>query len=400
MMYFNNIYFWILVSALYPLMNLRTPFNYTIWFGVLNFACLSLLFTFKLAIACLGFATIFWATLFFINYLNKNSSIPKYFFNIFSWLSIACIVGVFLLHKSNHDNHSILNIGHQLYERYSAIQPLFNLMTTITFSYIFLRLLDAVRAVMAGNPILDPVSLLGYMVPFFMLAAGPVNSYTEHVATNKKANPEPSFSSLLESVNLITWGLFLKFVCAEGLRILFFGVEGQLVTGDIFHSALIFIYVFFDFAGYSYVAYGIGKLINIPTPMNFQRPYLSKTVTEFWTRWHVSLGDFVKRTIFIPSQVTMVRQFGVKYAYWTNLIALLASFVFVAIWHRISVNFLIWGIAVGSIMAFEKIIRDWLHKKKYIINKLNFASSIIGPAYVFCVVIGTLHFAIQDLIGQ
>ncbi len=396
MVYFNSLTFWCGVFFSYLFINLKVPFSKTFSFGIINFICLSVLFDIKLALACLGCVSLFWCFLDVIQDQKKS----QFFFKLYSLLCIFFLVGLFLLHKSYLDNPTFFNIGHYLFDRYEPIQPVFMLMSTLAFSYIFLRFLDLFRAVMAGNTILDPFSLLGYLVPFYMLASGPVNVYTEYVATNQKKSIKPNFTQLLLCMNLITNGLFLKFVCAEGLRILFYGVNGKLQSGDLFNSAFILIYVFFDFAGYSYVAFGIGKLLDIPTPLNFQSPYISKTVTEFWTRWHVSLGDFVKRNIFIPLQVTMIRKWGITYAYWTNLIALIASFVFVGIWHRLSLKFIIWGIAVGCIVAVEKIIRDQIIKRdKDFFKKFSFGN-ILGPFYVFCVIVGTLHFAIQDLLGQ
>lgn len=353
--------------------------------------------------ACLGCVSLFWLVLFFIQYARE---VKHYFIsNVLLVLCIFFILFIFLLHKSNIDHHSFFSLGYSIYEKYAHLQHIVIVLSSLTFSYIFLRAIDLIRAIKARNPILDPFSLLGYLIPFYMIASGPVNVYTEYVAANERESPSPNFSLLLESINLITNGLFLKFVCAEGLRILVFGLNGKLESTDIFSTAFIFIYVFFDFAGYSYVAFGIGKLLGIPTPLNFQHPYVSKSVTEFWTRWHVSLGDFVKRTIFVPLQVFMVRKWGVGYAYRTNLIALIASFVFVGIWHRLSLKFIIWGIMVGCIVALEKIIRDQLNNKK-IFSFLKFKgpgkilASILGPCYVFCVIVGTLHFAIQDLLGQ
>jgi len=159
--------------------------------------------------------------------------------------------------------------------------------------------------------------------------------------------------------------------------------------------------VYFDFAGYSLVALGVGKLLGIPTPVNFRAPFRSISLTEFWTRWHISLGDFVRRGLFVPLQVTMVRKFGRRRAYVTNLIALILAFAFVGLWHRLSYTFVAWGVFVGVVVAAEKVLRDWWIKKEWAKDhRILIAQRWLGPIYVFIVVIGTLHIAMPELLGQ
>ncbi|MCG2671608.1 MBOAT family O-acyltransferase [Bradyrhizobium sp. GCM10023182] len=276
-----------------------------------------------------------------------------------------------------------------------------DLLETVAFSYFYLRTLDAIRSIVAGSKLLNPIALSGYLVPFFMMPAGPVNVYADHAKMDLQEVPPPSWEGVVGCADTITTGLFLKFVVAEIWRLWFIGVQPSWPTASFFDAMVIFVCVYFDFSGYSLVALGTGRLLGIPTPVNFKAPYLSGSVTEFWTRWHISLGDFVRRDLFIPLQVSMVRRFGRRWSYATNMVAVVTCFVFVGLWHRFTLTFAAWGLAVGVIVAFEKVVRDrWITTQLSTTRTVRLILAILGPIYVFVVIVGTLWVAIPELMGQ
>jgi alginate O-acetyltransferase complex protein AlgI len=272
---------------------------------------------------------------------------------------------------------------------------------TIAFSYIYLRALDMIRAVAAGATLLNPAGLSGYLVPFFMLPAGPVNVYPDHIKIDQEELPAPAWKSFIACADTVTLGLFLKFVVAEIWKLYFIGLQPSWPTETFQDAVIIFIYVYFDFFGYSLVALGIGRLLGIPTPINFKAPFLSTSITEFWTRWHISLGDFIRRNLFIPIQVAMVRRFGRSWAYATNVVALIACFGFVGLWHRFTLTFVAWGVVIGVVVALEKVVRDrWISTKASKAPTMRILIRALGPIYVFITIVGTLRFAMPELMGQ
>jgi D-alanyl-lipoteichoic acid acyltransferase DltB (MBOAT superfamily) len=132
---------------------------------------------------------------------------------------------------------------------------LFLMMSAIGFSYVFLRAWDLVATVNGGKvAILDPVSLAGYLAPFHMLPAGPITPYQQYAAMNGEPPARPSFDGTLAAINQIATGFLYKLVIAQALRMFAFGATGPLVSASWFDSALLVVYIFFDFAGYSRVA--------------------------------------------------------------------------------------------------------------------------------------------------
>jgi alginate O-acetyltransferase complex protein AlgI len=107
--------------------------------------------------------------------------------------------------------------------------------------------------------------------------------------------------------------------------------------------------IYFDFAGYSKMAIGIGKMFGFEFPVNFNRPYLSRSVTEFWRRWHITLSDFLKEYVYFPIGGSRVSK--VKIA--RNL---LVTFLLTGIWHGANWTFFVWGLYFGVFIIIEKLL--------------------------------------------
>jgi D-alanyl-lipoteichoic acid acyltransferase DltB (MBOAT superfamily) len=366
----------------------------TTWFGLLNIAALTAVLGLRIALLVFVFAVALWSSLRLLRTIN-SAPIRR----ILEIAIYLCVTLAFIFHKLVPEwiiADAATGSGPPRIAQGTA-----RFFEAVAFSYVYLRTLDTLRSVTGGSKLLNPAGLSGYLVPFFMMPAGPVNVYADHANMDLQEMPPPTWEGFVSCADTITSGLFLKFVVAEIWKLWFIGIQSSWPTDSFFDAAVIFVYVYFDFSGYSLVALGAGRLLGVPTPVNFKAPYLSGSVTEFWTRWHISLGDFVRRGLFIPFQVSMVRRFGRRWAYVTNMIALIACFVFVGLWHRFTLTFALWGLVVGIVVALEKVVRDrWISTQvsKKTVARLFLA--ILGPIYVFVVIVGTLWVAIPELMGQ
>lgn len=274
------------------------------------------------------------------------------------------------------------------------------LLAALSFSYAFLRCLDATRAVLSkGSPLLDPVGLMGYLFPFHMLLAGPVAAYDQHLKLNA-GGPDPvPGGRWLSAASDIATGLVYKHVCAEYLRIFLFGLDARMGTHGVIDTAALFVYLFFDFAGYSRIAQGVGTFMGVPTPANFRAPFAARNVTDFFARWHVSLGGLVQRNIYVPLQLALVRRFGVGRAVWLGFVSLLASWLFVGLWHRLSWRFAAYGTAFALVVWTEKFVIDrrWVRPARPG-SALSYVRRGLGMAYVFMVVTILLHLVMKEML--
>lgn len=372
--------FWLAALAAYVLMRAPWPAPPMRRYGALNLGVLFVLLGARAALGAALVSLLAWAGLAWYARARAQASAGRQRVAALA-VYLAGVIGVFVLHKLDLEWRAA---G-------AALLPT-ALLVRLSYSFVFLRLCDAARSLAGGARLLDPLSLLGYLFPFHMLLAGPVGVYREHVLADARPLPEPGFAALVAGVNTITTGLFYKLVLAEALRVFAFGLNGPLASRSLADSALLFVYLFFDFAGYSLVALGIGRLLGVPTPVNFDRPWLSQSLTDFWHRWHASLGQWVRAHIFMPLQTHLVRAWGPRRAPLAALPVLVVSFAFVGAWHGLHPALLAWGLGVGACLALEKVVRDrclrhaWAHAPA-----TTYAVRVLGPVYVFVAMTLTLH---------
>jgi D-alanyl-lipoteichoic acid acyltransferase DltB (MBOAT superfamily) len=363
------------------------PLRSTTAFGAANAVALGLLCGPAVALAGLTLATALWVVLALAN------GTRRWPFN-----AIVCLlpVAVFLGYKSAGDWEAVRTA----LPTAGPLAEAFWILATLSFSYVFLRCLDAARAVLGkGSPLLDPLGLAGYLFPFHMLIAGPIASYDEHLRLNADG-PGPALGGrLLAGANDIATGLVYKHVCAEYLRVFLFGLDAPLSSRGLIDTAALFVYLFFDFAGYSRIALGAGTLMGVPTPVNFRAPFAARNVTDFFARWHMSLGGFVTRNVYVPLQLGLVRRFGVRRAVWLALGSLLACWLFVGLWHRLSWRFAVYGTAFAVIVWAEKLVMDrrWLRPARPR-SGLAMVRRGLGMAYVFAVVTLMLHLVMEEIL--
>jgi D-alanyl-lipoteichoic acid acyltransferase DltB (MBOAT superfamily) len=265
-----------------------------------------------------------------------------------SWLGPAalCLGGVvtlllFLLHKV-----PVLSVELGL----GRLNPI---LAVVSFSYLALRLVDVSRAVFERRyPPPDLVSTVNYLVPFHMLAAGPIQAYDDFVA-QPATPPTLTIAEALAGAERIVLGLFKKFVVALLIEKLF--LTGFRAGGAYFllEVQLHFLWLYLDFSAYSDIAVGVGRLIGVATPENFNRPYLARNVIEFWDRWHISLSHFIRRHLFFPVQMSLLRRTQGQLPLLVGSLAFLVAFGLCGLWHEFSVRWLLWGLlqALGLIVC-------------------------------------------------
>ncbi len=156
-----------------------------------------------------------------------------------------------------------------------------------------------------------------------------------------------------QGLKWFVWGLFLKVMMADRLGMYVDKVLDNYMFNSGTSCLLAVVYYSFqiygDFAGYSFMAMGVGKLMGFNLINNFQRPYLSTSITDFWRRWHISLSTWLKDYVYIPlggSRCSKGRN------YWNIFVTFLVS----GIWHGANWTFVFWGILHGVFQIIEKML--------------------------------------------
>jgi D-alanyl-lipoteichoic acid acyltransferase DltB (MBOAT superfamily) len=291
---------------------------------------------------------------------------------VFSSLLGILVLGLFVIHKLPEVSS---NLG---------ADAIMRVLTVIGYSYVALRIIEVLRAVFEErHPAPDFASLLNYLLPFHMLAAGPIQAYDDYV---KHANDqfEPSASDVLVGFERIASGLFKKLVLAHLLQTLFLTNLQSEGVYFFLEMQLTFIWLFLDFSAYSDIARGVGILIGVATPENFNRPLLARNLIDFWERWHISLSQFIRRNVFIPVQLFLMRRDDGRSPLLSFAVAIAIAFVLCGLWHGLGIGFLIWGAvqAFGLVVArvYGDVLRARLGKsgvQNYLMNPWFKAAGIV-----------------------
>ena len=188
-------------------------------------------------------------------------------------------------------------------------------------------------------------------VSFFPhIVAGPISKASELLPQFKTTKP---FDEALcqRGLKLILWGIFLKIVIADRAGLLvnyFFDNYTFFNGGDCLLAAILYsIQIYADFAGYSLMAIGIANTLGYHIINNFNRPYFSMSVTDFWHRWHISLSRWLKDYIYIPLG-------GSRCKKSRNYFNIIITFLVSGIWHGANWTFIIWGLIHGVAQVIEK----------------------------------------------
>lgn len=236
-------------------------------------------------------------------------------------------------------------------------------VATLGLSYVVLKSISvlsdiAIAPERAKDLRLTQLLLLNFFFPTF--TAGPIERYATFARRALAARFDPEMA--VYGVTRIAVGLFkISFLCAEVLNTLLEGYYSDFFTAEASFGPLAslgliwlrFLYLYLNFSGYSDVAVGTGRLFGLEIMENFRYPLLARNLQEFWQRWHLSLGQFVFGHLFMGLARLTNGRIG---------ISLFLAFVTIGLWHRLSVNYFIWGICHGlglvAVMHYSKLARS------------------------------------------
>lgn len=265
--------------------------------------------------------------------------------------------------------------------------PLLGLGLPIGISFYTFQALSYVIDVYRGDTGAQHniASFGAYVTLYPQLIAGPIVRYKD--VDDQLTTREHSVPLFAEGVR--------TFIAGMGKKILFANMAGQLweyfkatpadertVLGAWMGMICYAFQIYFDFSGYSDMAIGLGKMIGFRFLENFNYPYISKSITEFWRRWHISLGTWFREYVYIPLG-------GNRCSKLKNLRNIFVVWFLTGFWHGASWNYILWGLYYFVLLMIEKT---------FLLDKLKKAPAIVSHIYtLFFVLFGWLLFVFEDL---
>jgi D-alanyl-lipoteichoic acid acyltransferase DltB (MBOAT superfamily) len=258
-----------------------------------------------------------------------------FYFKYFNFFisSIADIIATLGINASLHTLKIILPVGISFYTFASLSYPF----------DIYLRKIE---------PTKDMLAYCAFASFFPALLSGPISRAGKQLPQYFRKR-EFRYSMMSAAFKAIVWGFFMKMCVADRLGIYVDKVYADFCQhsgASLFMAQFLYtIQIYADFAGYSLIAIGSGRFLGIELPTNFIRPYISRTLTEFWRKWHISLTTWFRDYVYFPLGGGYV-----SHPRW--IFNTLVVFLISGLWHGAAYTFIIWGAIHGIIMVIEKLL--------------------------------------------
>ena len=304
----------------------------------------------------------------------------KVWSRVFLWLSVLTTLG--LLGYFKYADFFIESLN----SAFGLSVPLLRVALPIGISFYTFQILSYTIDVYRGDVAAQRnlIDFAAYVSMFPQLIAGPIVRYSD--IAGQLAARTHRLDGVASGVR--------RFVVGLGKKVLIANVLGQLCTqfrqtaqpSVLFHwlyAVAFMLQIYFDFSGYSDMAIGLGRLFGFDFPENFNYPYISKSITEFWRRWHISLGSWFRDYVYIPLG-------GNRRGIGRQLFNILVVWMLTGLWHGAAWNFVLWGVFYALLLTAEK-----LGLKKALDNH-----GTLGHVYVLLAVLLGFVLFNADSLGQ
>ena len=304
----------------------------------------------------------------------------KVWSRVFLWLSVLTTLG--LLGYFKYADFFIESLN----SAFGLSVPLLRVALPIGISFYTFQILSYTIDVYRGDVAAQRnlIDFAAYVSMFPQLIAGPIVRYSD--IAGQLAARTHRLDGVASGVR--------RFVVGLGKKVLIANVLGQLCTqfrqtsqpSILFHwlyAVAFMLQIYFDFSGYSDMAIGLGRLFGFDFPENFNYPYISKSITEFWRRWHISLGSWFRDYVYIPLG-------GNRRGIGRQLFNILVVWMLTGLWHGAAWNFVLWGVFYALLLTAEK-----LGLKKVLDNH-----GALGHVYVLLAVLLGFVLFNADSLGQ
>ena len=230
-----------------------------------------------------------------------------------------------------------------------------HLLAFIGISYMSFKTIQIMLEISDGL-IKEKISIkdyLQFLLFFPTVSAGPIDRSRRFLKEINEVMPRKEYLELAgDGVYRIVLGLLYKIVLSTYVYQMLLTLNN---TGTVVYSIkymyLYTLYLFFDFAGYSLMAVGSSNILGIQTPMNFNKPFLSVDIKDFWTRWHITLSTWLRDFVFSRVLMQVIRKKWFKNRLHNATYAYMVNMLVMGFWHGLSVSYIVYGFYHGVLMA-------------------------------------------------
>lgn len=302
-------------------------------------------------------------------------------------LIVSIVMNLSLLGFFKYSNFIIDNINNIFGTSYGAVTSLLPIgISFFTFQSMSYTI-DLYRGEIDIQK--NPITFAAFVTLFPQIVAGPIVRYRD---VEKELNERViNIDTIWEGILQFVTGLGKKVLIANNIGTLWDTVKAMNIEAVPVATAWLGIIaytlqIYFDFSGYSDMAIGMGKILGFHFPKNFDYPYESKSITEFWRRWHMTLSEWFKSYVYFPLG-------GSRKGFSRTILNIAIVWLLTGIWHGASWNFIVWGSLYGVIIIIEKIVLTVLKNK----GKENILTRIPGIIkHLYAMILVSLGWVLFD----
>ncbi|MDX1461436.1 MAG: MBOAT family O-acyltransferase [Marinirhabdus sp.] len=264
-----------------------------------------------------------------------------------------------------------------------------NIILPVGISFYTFQTLSYTIDIYRGRlqPVKEWLPFFTFVVFFPQLVAGPIER-ASHLLPQFYKKYEFDYERVKSGLLLALFGLFKKMVIADRLAVLVNQVYNnptdysgyELIVATVFFAFQIYC----DFSGYSDIAIGISRTLGFDLMKNFKSPYFSRSITEFWRRWHISLSTWFRDYVYIPLG-------GSRKGSYRTYANLFIVFLVSGLWHGAAITFIIWGAVHGVFIVVEKLLKEQAWTTEGTLTKIN--RSYLGQAFWMLFTFAVVTFA-------
>jgi len=231
-------------------------------------------------------------------------------------------------------------------------------------SYITFRTASVYIESSPGDKSLSPLKYANYLLFTPTLLIGPIDRFQRFNNDIKQGWNRVNLEFVLEGFQMILFGIMHKFILAEAVSRYWLNADLNIsgITANINEMYAYWFFLYFDFAGYSAMAIGLGKIMGIDVPINFNKPFLARNPQDFWRRFHKSLGDWLNDYFFKPMYMFFSRKKNLKkHPLLRQNVSLFLTFLLMGFWNGFQIHFIVSGALFG---LYSLLYNSYVYKCK------------------------------------
>ncbi|MFF3023736.1 D-alanyl-lipoteichoic acid biosynthesis protein DltB [Gottfriedia sp. NPDC057948] len=275
----------------------------------------------------------------------------------------------------------------------TKVQPFFISKSIIGFlgiSYVTFKTIQLLIEIRDGLiKSLTVFEFLQFFLFFPTFTSGPIDRYRRFEKDFKNSFEAGEYKRFLfNGINLIFRGFLYKYIIAHAINL--YIISNVYLHEDLFVLKLLYMYaysfyLFFDFAGYSAFAVGVSFLLGVQTPQNFNKPFLSRNIKDFWNRWHMTLSFWFRDYVYMRLVFFLQKKKIIKNRYVISYISYFTLFFLMGLWHGLALHFIVYGI-YHAILIICYDLFERKNKEKKLIPRTKFTDilSIIITFHFIC----------------